>query len=89
MHDTLIENIKGFLDELSFKDTSIYIKGWAFHNEMPLIQLRVSGKSHTELVDLYERQDVNQYYNKFTAISISTYYFAGNRAAANRSRFCI
>jgi len=68
MHDTLHPDIKGFLDELIINENGIYVKGWTFHNSIPLLALRVSGNSNSELVIVEERQDVNQFYNKFDMI---------------------
>lgn len=68
MHDTLLENVKAWVDECVINETSIYIKGWTFHNDLPLLQLRVSGDSHNEFTDANERFDVNQFYNKYDMI---------------------
>ena len=68
MHDTLLESVKAWIDECVINETSIYIKGWTFHNDLPLLQLRVSGDSHNEFTDANERFDVNQYYNKYDMI---------------------
>ncbi len=68
MHETLHPDIKGFLDELVINENGVYVRGWTFHNEIPLLALRVSGKSSNEFVIVAERQDVNQYYNKFDMI---------------------
>jgi|688.fasta_scaffold280186_1 hypothetical protein len=68
MHDTLHPDIKSFLDEIVFIDNSIYVKGWAFHNFVPLLALRVVGDNYIENVIVEERLDVNQFYNKFDMI---------------------
>jgi len=68
MHDTLLSNVKAFLDEIVFIENTIYVKGWAFHNDLPLIQTRVAGEKYKELTNVHDRQDVNQHYNKYDMI---------------------
>jgi hypothetical protein len=42
MHETLIDNVKGFVDNYIIKDDNIIINGWCFHLIYNICNIRLN-----------------------------------------------
>jgi hypothetical protein len=64
MHETLHNNVKGYIDANNVINNFTIIKGWCFHNINGVSKLRaVQGETIIE-VSIQERSDVAEFYNR-------------------------
>ena len=75
MHDTLIQKVKGYIDDSKITENEIYYKGWCFHQIIENCDLRVKYiYDNKELIinlenDMKKRDDVSSYYKNLKIIN--------------------
>jgi hypothetical protein len=66
MHETLIDNVLGYIDNHKIDNTNTYIRGWCFHKTIGVLQMRLNYDGildhKEETFSLEKRNDVAKYY---------------------------
>jgi hypothetical protein len=74
MHETLCNEVKGYIDENTLFNNTVYIKGWSFNQRLSTCPLRVKYNSIYNHVTIEERKDVANFYNR-SDITMSGFKF--------------
>jgi hypothetical protein len=74
MHETLCSEVKGYIDENTVFNNTVYIKGWTFNQRLGTCPLRVKYNSIYSHVTVEERKDVANFYNR-SDITMSGFKF--------------
>ena len=65
MHETLAQNIKGYIDEKTEFNNNIFIRGWAFHEKQGVLPLRVQYNNTSTESEILPRTDVCNFYKRY------------------------
>lgn len=74
MHETLLSNVKAYVDDLHFENGGISVRGWILHQDKDNLPIRIQGASHIINLSYEDREDVERFFNRHTKCGWSLLY---------------